>query len=49
MPKKKAKSQPDKHPRKKAGITSLVMRVFEQNPDVELTHKQVSTLLDGFS
>lgn len=47
MPKKKAKSQPDKHPRKKAGITSLVMRVFEQNPDVELTHKQVSTLLDA--
>ncbi len=25
----------------------MVMRIFEQNPGVELTHKQISTLLDA--
>lgn len=47
MPKRKPKSPTSSVPRKKSGITSLVMRVFEQNPGVELTHKQVSTLLDA--
>ncbi|MEN9699242.1 MAG: hypothetical protein RLZZ301_440 [Bacteroidota bacterium] len=42
---KKAKGhQPE---RKKAGITGLLMRLFEQNPGVELTHKQISTLVDA--
>jgi ribonuclease R len=45
--KSKPKHNPNEAPRKKAGITSLVMRVFEQNPGVELTHKQIATLLDA--
>jgi len=44
---KKPKAPPTQAPRKKAGITTLVMRIFEQNPGVELTHKQVATLLDA--
>lgn len=47
MPKRKPKSPTASVPRKKSGITTLVMRVFEQNPGVELTHKQVYTLLDA--
>ncbi len=33
--------------RKKPGVTSIVMRVFERNPEAELTHKQVSYLIDA--
>ena len=44
---KKPKAPQTQAPRKKAGITTLVMRIFEQNPGVELTHKQVATLLDA--
>ena len=47
MSKRKPKIPTAQAPRKKAGITTLVMRLFEQNPGVELTHKQVSTLLDA--
>jgi ribonuclease R len=47
MSKRKPKPANQDAPRKKSGITTLVMRVFEQNPGVELTHKQVSTLLDA--
>jgi ribonuclease R len=32
---------------KKSGVTSIVMRVFERNPESELTHKQVSYLIDA--
>jgi ribonuclease R len=44
MSKKKKGSEPGK---KKSGVTSIVMRVFERNPDSELTHKQVSYLIDA--
>ncbi len=44
MSKKKKSSDPG---RKKSGVTSIVMRVFERNPDSELTHKQVSYLIDA--
>ena len=47
MSKRKSKAPSAQEPRKKAGITTLVMRIFEQNPGVELTHKQVCTLLDA--
>ena len=47
MSKRKPKIPAAQAPRKKAGITTMVMRIFEQNPGVELTHKQVSTLLDA--
>jgi len=47
MSKRKQKTPAAQAPRKKAGITTLVMRIFEQNPGVELTHKQVCTLLDA--
>lgn len=44
MSKKKKGSEPG---RKKSGVTSIVMRVFERNPDAELTHKQVSYLIEA--
>lgn len=44
MSKKKKGTEPE---RKKSGVTSIVMRVFERNPDAELTHKQVSYLIDA--
>lgn len=44
MSKKKKGAEPG---RKKSGVTSIVMRVFERNPDAELTHKQVSYLIDA--
>lgn len=44
MSKKKKGSEPG---RKKAGVASIVMRVFERNPDSELTHKQVAYLIDA--
>ena len=47
MSKRKPKAPAAQAPRKKAGITTMVMRIFEQNPGVELTHKQISTLLDA--
>ncbi len=33
--------------RRKQGVSSIVMRVFERNPDAELTHKQVASLVDA--
>jgi ribonuclease R len=32
---------------KQSGIKAVVMRVFEKNPEAELTHKQVCTLVDA--
>jgi ribonuclease R len=44
MSKRKKNPPPGK---KKSGVTTIVMRVFERNPDSELTHKQVSYLIDA--
>jgi len=46
MSKKRKKEVPSSG-RKKNAITSIVMRVFEKNPDSELTHKQVCYLVDA--
>ena len=44
MSKKNKKPYPGK---KKNSVTSIVMRVFEKNPESELSHKQVSSLVDA--
>jgi ribonuclease R len=41
--KKKGSSQDGKKP----GVTSAVMRTFERNPDAELTHKEVCSLVNS--
>ena len=42
---KKKKSTPQGG--KKSSVTSIVMRVFERNPEAELTHKQVCYLIEA--
>lgn len=44
---KKHKKEPKSGGRNKNAITSIVMRVFEKNPESELTHKQVCYLVDA--
>jgi hypothetical protein len=44
MSKNNKKPYPGK---KKNSVTSIVMRVFEKNPESELSHKQVSSLVDA--
>ena len=33
--------------KKRSAITSIIIKVFERNPEQELTHKEVSTLVDA--
>jgi len=47
---KKKKKEPQRSPKssfKQSAVTSLLIKVFEKNPQAELTHKQVCYLIDA--
>jgi Fe2+ or Zn2+ uptake regulation protein len=33
--------------KKRSAITSIIIKVFERNPEQELTHKEITTLVDA--